>query len=65
MEEVGVAKKHDDWSVQDWKKVLFPDESTFQQFTVRKNHVRRPLGERFNTKYTISTVKHSTTGEMV
>ena len=34
------AKKHIDWSIEDWKKVLFSDESTFQQFTIRKNYVR-------------------------
>ena len=33
------AKKHIDCSVKDWKKVLLSDKSTFQQFTVRKNHV--------------------------
>ena len=33
------AKKHINWSVEDWKKVLLSDESIFQQFTVRKNHV--------------------------
>ena len=40
----------------------FLRRSTFQQFTVRKNHIRRPVGERFNAKYTISTpVKHPPT----
>ena len=33
------AKKHIDWSVEDWNKVLLSDKSIFQQFTVRKNHV--------------------------
>ena len=33
------AKKHINWNVEDWKKVLLSDKSTFQQFTVRKNHV--------------------------
>ena len=33
------AKKHIDRSVKDWKKVLLSDESTFQQFIVRKNHI--------------------------
>ena len=55
------AKKHVDWSVKDWKKVLFLNESTFQQFTVRKNHVCRHVRERFNAKYNISTVKHPPT----
>ena len=55
------AEKHVDWSAQDWKKVLFSDESIFQQLTVGKNHIRRPMGERFDAKYTISTVKHPPT----
>ena len=52
------TKKHIDWSIEDRKKVLFLDEFTFRQFTVRKNHVHQPVGERFNEKYTIFTMKH-------
>ena len=37
---------------------MFSDESTLQQFIVRKRHVRRPRGTRFNEKYTISMMKH-------
>ena len=44
--------------------MLLSDESTFQQFKVRKNHVRRPVGERFNKKYTISAMKQPPT-EMI
>ena len=40
------------------RKVLFSDESTFQQFVVRKRHVRRPTGKRFHERYTIPTVKY-------
>ena len=38
--------------------MLFSDESSFQQFTVRKNHACQPMEERFNEKYTICTMKH-------
>jgi hypothetical protein len=38
---------------------LFSDESTFCQFGSFINFVRRPQGQRFNPKYTVSTVKHS------
>ena len=55
------AKKHIDWTIEDWKKVLFSDESTFQQFAVRKNHVCRLVGKRLHKKYTISTMKHPPT----
>ena len=55
------AKKHIAWSIEELKKVLFSDESTFQQFTIRKNYIRRRVGERFNEKYTIFTMKHPQT----
>ena len=52
------AKKHRDWTIQQWSKVLFSNESTFQQFFVRKRHVRRPTGKRYDDKYRVSTMKH-------
>ena len=51
------AKKHRDWTIQQWSKVLFSDESIFQQFVVRKRHVRRPPGKRYTgwpkSRYTV------------
>ena len=52
------ANNHQHWTPEQWGKVLFSDESTFQQFVVRKRHVRRPTGKRFDGRYTIPTVKH-------
>ena len=52
------ANNHQHWTAEQWGKVLFSDESTFQQFVVRKRHVRRPNGKRFDERYTIPTVKH-------
>ena len=52
------ANNHQHWTAEQWGKVLFSDESTFQQFVVRKRHVRRPTGKRFDERYTIPTVKH-------
>ena len=34
------ARNHQHWSARQWGKVLFSDESMFQQFVVRKRHVR-------------------------
>ena len=39
-------------------KSVFSDESTFQQFVVRKRHVHRPTRKCFDERYTIPTVKH-------
>ena len=52
------ANNHQHWTAEQWGKVLFSDESTFQQFVVRKRHVRKPTGKRFDERYTIPTVKH-------
>ena len=51
------ANNHQHWTAEQWGKVLFSDKSTFQQFAVRKRHVRRPIGKRFDERYTIPTVK--------
>ena len=52
------ANNHQHSTGEQWEKVLFSDESTFQQFVVRKRHVRRPTGKLFDQRYTIPTVKH-------
>ena len=52
------AKEHAAWSAEDWSKIMFSDECTLQQFAVRKKNVRRPVGKRFEERYTVSTMKH-------
>ena len=52
------ANKSADWSEKQWGKVLFSDESTIQQFGTRKQQVRRPVGTRFEDRYTVATMKH-------
>ena len=38
--------------------MLFSDESSVQQFSLRVQHVWRPSGEQYHEKYTVPTVKH-------
>ena len=52
------ANNHQHRTAEQWGKVLFSEESIFQQFVVPKRHVRRPTGKRFDERYTIPTVKH-------
>ena len=52
------ANKYADWSEKQCGKVLFSDESTIQQFGTRKQQVRRPVGTRFEDRYTVATMKH-------
>ena len=51
------ASAHQHWTAQQWKNVLFFDESTFYQLVIGKRHIRRPSGKSFDYKYTISTVE--------
>ena len=44
---LALTKKHATWTKQQGSKVLFSDESTVQEFTIRKRYVRRPIGKRF------------------
>lgn len=55
------ARKYRRWTIWDWSKVLFSDESTVQQFNIRKAHIRRPKGTRYDEKYTIMKMKHPPT----
>lgn len=60
------AKKHKDWTVEDWKSVLWTDESKFEIFgSKRRQYVRRKEGERFDSKCITPTVKHGGGSVMV
>lgn len=63
---IAFAKRHLNWTKEQWKKVLFSDESRFKLFNSDGRHfVWRPKGQRFNPKYTLKTVKHSGGSVMV
>ena len=43
---------HTSWTINDWSKVLFSDESLFMLFSSDGiRYVRRPLKDRLNPKY--------------
>ncbi|PIC37922.1 hypothetical protein B9Z55_010100 [Caenorhabditis nigoni] len=53
------AKEHKDWDIDQWKQVLWSDESKFMLFgSDGKSYVRRPLGTRYKPEYQVPTVKH-------
>ena len=56
---VEFCKRHVNWTAADWERVLFSDESTFCQFGVRVHGVRRPVGARYEQRYTIPSVKQA------
>ena len=52
------AKKHKTWTVEEWKKVLFSDESHFYVRGEHSKFVRRSIGESLNSHHVNQTVKH-------
>lgn len=53
------AKKHRNWSLDQWRKVFWTDESKFELFgTKRRLYVRRKVGERVLENCVAHTVKH-------
>lgn len=53
------CKAHVNWTIDQWKKVTFSDESTFLQFHQQHQYVRRPSGSNsIHERYTDKTVKH-------
>ena len=60
------AKEHKEWTLDQWKSVLWSDESKFEIFG--SNHrvfVRRRKGERMDSTCLVPTVKHGGGGVMV
>lgn len=53
------AKSHVDWTIDQWKSVLWTDESKFELFgSHRRQFVRRKVNERFKKECILPTVKH-------
>lgn len=53
------CKNYRHWTSDDWKKVMFSDESTFRLIRGTSKLVRRPSNvSRYDPKYTVKTVKH-------
>ena len=63
---VNFAKKHINWTKQQWRDVLWSDESKFSLFgSDGISYVRRPIGKRYHQQYQIPTVKHGGGNVMV
>lgn len=60
------SKAHANWTVEDWQKVAFSDESKFNLFgNDGRAYVRRPIAKRLHPKYVVPTVKHGGGNVMV
>ena len=53
------CRQYGHWTIDQWKKVMFSDESHFELNTFRRSLCRRPVGsDRFDPLFTRKTVKH-------
>ena len=60
------AQEHVDWTIDQWKSVLWTDESKFEIFgSHRRQYVRRKVNERFKPDCIVPTVKHGGDSVMV
>lgn len=60
------AKEHVHWTVDNWKSVLWSDESKFELFgNHRQQYVRRKVNERYKPQCIVPTVKHGGGSVMV
>jgi transposase len=53
------AHKYKDWTLDQWCKTEFSDETSIKQFYACNSRVRRPVGERYNNRYITPRVKMS------
>ena len=59
-DRISFCKKVKSWTPEMWSRVLFSDETLIRQFDSRgSNTIRRPTGQRYNPRFVIPTVKHS------
>lgn len=60
------AKEHLNWTMEEWKRVCFSDESKYNLFNSDGiQRVRRPVGHRLDPRFTRPTVKHGGGSVMV
>lgn len=60
------AREHKSWTLDQWRKVFWTDESKFELFgTRRRMYVRRQVGERVNDNCLSYSVKHGEGSVMI
>ena len=58
-DRLAFCQKYQGWSAEQWRSVIFSDETLVSQFYAFFRHVRRPLKQRDNPHYIVPTVKNA------
>ena len=58
-DRLAFCNKYQAWTLEQWKQVMFSDESQISQFYAFCRHVRRPPNKRNSPRYIIPTVKNA------
>ena len=58
VKRIHFANQYRHWTENKLQKVMWSDECSITQFGERVSHVRRPIGARYNERYTVPTMKH-------
>lgn len=53
------AVNHRSWTSEDWRKVIFTDETRIEVLPKSRTYVRRPKSKTFHPKYTVKSMKFS------
>ena len=59
------CKQYQLFTMENWKNVVYSDESLFHLYQKTLLHIRRPMITRFIKKYTLKTVKYGGLSVMV
>lgn len=58
-DRLAFCQKYKDWTVDQWRQVIFSDEVSVAQFGTSGVHVRRPKNTRYESRYVVPAVKNS------
>ena len=58
-DRLAFCQKYKDWSNEQWKRVMFSDETLISQFYAFCRHVRRPPNKRDDYRYIVPSVKNA------
>lgn len=56
-DRLAFCRQYRNWTAEQWKTVMFSDETKVSQFRSYRPSVRRPQGQRYNERYVVKSVR--------